>query len=355
MSLERQILFWGATLAVFAALLWLLADILLPFVAGMALAYLLDPLTRQVERTGVGRAASALIVTAFIILVIVLLAVLIGPIIGAQLFAFIEDVPRYLERLLSLISEPNREWLNQLFGSDAADPKKSIGTLITQGAGWLATALGSIWTGGRALLSVLSLLVITPVVAIYLLIDWDRLIRTVDGWIPLPHRETVRGLAREMNAAIAGFVRGQALVCTILGLFYAVGLSLAGLKFGVLIGLFAGLMSFVPFVGAAAGFVVATGVALAQFWPNWISILLVMAVFGVGQFIEGNFLSPKLVGSRIGLHPVWLMFALLAFGYLFGFVGLLVAVPTSAAIGVLLRFALRRYMASPLYTGGGAG
>jgi predicted PurR-regulated permease PerM len=351
MSLERQVAFWVAALAVFAGFLWLLSDILLPFIAGMALAYLLDPLTRRLERTGLGRVLSALIVIAFIIVVLVVIVILVAPILGAQLFAFIENIPGYVDRLQSLIADPNRPWLAKILGSQTADPSKSAGGLMAQGAGWLAGFLASLWSGGRALVSLFSLLIITPVVAFYLLVDWDRMLVTIDGWIPVRQRETVRGLAREMDAAIAGFMRGQAAICLILGVFYAIGLTLAGLNFGFLIGFMTGVMSFIPFVGSLTGFLVAGGVAIAQFWPNWLPILAVVGVFLAGQALEAYVLSPKLVGPRVGLHPVWLMFSLLAFGYLFGFVGLLVAIPLAAAIGVLARFALRQYLASPLYTG----
>lgn len=353
MSLERQVMFWVATLAIFVALLWLLSPVLLPFIAGMVLAYLLDPLTRQVQRTGTGRVLAALIVIAIIIVAFVIMIMLVAPILGAQLFALVENIPGYAQRLQSLIADPNREWLAKVFGSQGSDPGKSVGNLMAQGASWIAAFLASLWSGGRALVSLFSLLIITPVVAFYLLCDWDRLVTTVDNWIPLPHRETVRGLAREMDAAIAGFVRGQAVICLILGVFYAVGLTFAGLHFGFLIGFMTGVVSFIPFVGAISGFLVAGGVAIAQFWPDWVSILAVAGVFIVGQGLEGYILSPKLVGAKVGLHPVWLMFSLLAFGYLFGFVGLLVAIPLAAAIGVLTRFALRQYQASLLYTGGG--
>jgi predicted PurR-regulated permease PerM len=189
------------------------------------------------------------------------------------------------------------------------------------------------------------------VVAFYMLLDWDRMVNKVDSWVPRAHVDTVRALAREINVAIAGFVRGQGTLCIILGAIYAVGLTLVGLNFGLLIGLFAGLISFIPYVGSMTGLVLSLGVAFFQFWPEWYWIAAVLAVFMVGQFIEGNILQPKLVGKSVGLHPVWLMFALFAFGYLFGFVGLLVAVPTSAAMGVLVRFALQRYLESPLYSG----
>jgi predicted PurR-regulated permease PerM len=177
------------------------------------------------------------------------------------------------------------------------------------------------------------------------------MIRIVDSWVPVHQRATVRGLAREIDAAISGFVRGQTAVCLILGSFYAVALTLSGLNFGLLIGLVAGLITFIPYVGSMTGLVVSLGVAVAQFWPQWTSIVTVLAIFLVGQFVEGNVLSPKLVGESVGIHPVWLIFALLAFGYLLGFVGLLIAVPLAATIGVLVRFALRRYLASSLYTG----
>jgi predicted PurR-regulated permease PerM len=167
----------------------------------------------------------------------------------------------------------------------------------------------------------------------------------------LHQRDTVRGLAREVDAAISGFLHGQTAVCLILGSFYAVALTLTGLNFGLLIGLISGLITFIPYVGSMTGLILSLGVAVAQFWPNYGSILMVLGVFLVGQFVEGNVLSPKLVGESVGLHPVWLIFALLAFGFLFGFVGLLVAVPLAATIGVLSRFAMRRYLQSSFYTG----
>jgi predicted PurR-regulated permease PerM len=174
----------------------------------------------------------------------------------------------------------------------------------------------------------------------------------VDTWLPVPQRETVRAIARDIDKAIAGFVRGQATVCLILGTFYAVGLTMIGLNFGALIGMTAGFLSFIPYVGSLTGLILSVGVAIVQFWPDWHWILATLAIFVLGQFVEGNILSPKLVGASVGLHPVWLMFALLAFGSLFGFVGLLLAVPLAAAVGVIARHALRQYMASPLYHGG---
>jgi predicted PurR-regulated permease PerM len=352
MALQRQVAFWVAALAVVVAVLWLLSDILLPFVAGMVLAYLLDPVARRAERLGISRAVSALVMVTVFIVVLVVVGMLVAPILSDQVAAFLDNLPRYLTRLQSIVTDPSRPWLAKIFGARLPGGDKSAGGLVAQSSGWITAFLASLWSGGRALFSVLSLLIITPIVAFYLLCDWNRLVATADRWIPLPHRSTVRGLAREIDDAISGFLRGQAVVCLALAVFYAAGLTLTGLNFGFLIGLMAGFLSFIPYFGALTGFLVAVVVAIAQFWPNWTAILLVIGVFLIGQVLEGYVLSPKLVGARIGLHPVWLMFALIAFGYLLGFVGLLIAIPLAAAIGVLLRFGLRKYMESPIYTGG---
>ncbi|MGB6859751.1 MAG: AI-2E family transporter, partial [Pseudolabrys sp.] len=347
---QRQLIFWLAALVLFVLGLWLLSEILLPFVAGLAIAYLLTPLTDRLERLGVNRLAAALLIITVVVLALIYLILLVAPILGSQLSSFIESVPGYVTTLQALLSDRSRPWVQRLLGA-GFNADKSIGDLMTQGVGWLTTFLHSLWSGGRALVSVFSLVVVTPVVAFYLIYDWHRMIRTVDGWIPLHQRDTVRGLAREVDAAISGFVRGQTAVCLILGSFYAVALTLTGLNFGLLIGLISGLITFIPYVGSMTGLILSLGVAVAQFWPNYGSILMVLGVFLVGQFVEGNVLSPKLVGESVGLHPVWLIFALLAFGFLFGFVGLLVAVPLAATIGVLSRFAMRRYLQSSFYTG----
>jgi predicted PurR-regulated permease PerM len=353
MALERQVMFWVAALAACVALVWLLSDVLLPFVAGMALAYLLDPVARRAESFGIRRAVSALIIVALVIIVIVVLVMAIGPVLTEQFADFVDNLPGYVTKLRGLLSDPSRPWLAKIFGGHLVDPDKSVNGLISQATGYIAGFIPTLLSGGRAVFSVLSLLIITPVVAFYLLLDWDSVVETVDGWIPLPHRATIHGLARDIDNAIAGFVRGQAIVCLCLAAFYAIGLTLCGLNFGFLIGLMTGILSFIPFVGAASGFIIAVIVAVAQFWPAWTSMLMVAGVFAVGQVLEGYVLSPKLVGAKVGLHPVWMMFALLAFGYLLGFIGLLIAIPLAATIGVLARFALGKYCESPIYTGVG--
>jgi predicted PurR-regulated permease PerM len=282
-------------------------------------------------------------------LILALLIILIAPVIANQFTVLIEKLPAYLEKIQSLITDSNREWLEKTLGISI--PDLQLGAFAKDAAGALAVFARSLWSGGSAIISLVSLLIVTPVVAFYLLFDWNRMIMAIDSWLPRDSVQTVRILSREIDHAIAGFVRGQSLVCLTLGVFYAIALSLAGLNFGLLIGMMAGVLTFIPYLGSITGFVVAGVVAVAQFWPQTTPIMIVIAIFVVGQALESYVLSPKFVGGNIGLHPVWLMFALFAFGYLFGFVGLLVAIPVSAAVGVLVRFALRQYLASPLYSG----
>jgi predicted PurR-regulated permease PerM len=349
MNLRHQLLFWALFLVFVIALLWLLGDVLLPFVTGMAIAYLCDPLTNRLERLGVPRWLGALVVIAMVALFFVLLVLLIAPIINAELRAFIQDLPRYITKLQALISDPSRPWLSRLVGERFAGADKSAGELMAQGAALGTAFLGKLWSGGAAVIALFSLLVITPVVAFYFIVDWPRIVASLERLVPRSQHDTVVRLARQTDAAIAGFVRGQTLVCVVLGVLYAAALSAVGLNFGLLIGLLSGLISFIPYVGSVTGFFLATVIAVAQFWPDWIWIVAVIAIFLIGQFIEGNILVPKLVGESIGLHPLWLMFALFAFGYLFGFLGLLLAVPMAAAVGVLVRFGVERYLDSPLY------
>ena len=352
LSLRRQLTFWAGALLVFIALLWLLGDVLLPFVAGMVLAYLLDPIVRKLQKLGLSRPIASILIVVIAIAVIAFALITLVPLLGEQVSGFIQRLPEYAERIRQLVQEQSNGWLGQLIGERLPDAEKQLGGVAAGAAGWAAGFLGSLASGGKALISILSIFVIAPIVAFYLLLDWERMIDAVDSWVPVPYRETVRGLAREMNAAISGFVRGQAIVCLILGTFYSIALISIGLHFGLLVGIVAAVLGFAPYVGTITGFMLAVGIAIAQFWPDWTMPALAAAIFLTGQFVEGNILQPFLVGKEVGLHPVWLMFALLAFAYLFGFVGLLVAVPTAAAIGVLVRFLLRQYLASSYYTGG---
>jgi len=350
MNFQRQVAFWIAAFLVLVLCLWVLGDILLPFVVGMALAYLFDPVADRLERYGMPRMVAAFVIIGLFVLAFVMLVLVFAPIVVSQLTSFIQNVPGYVQRLQSLLAESNSPWLRRI-GAETLTEDRALGDLVSQGMSWLTAFINSLWSGGRTLISIFSLAVVTPVVAFYLICDWNRIITAIDGWVPLPQRATVRQLGHEIDLAIAGFVRGQSAVCLLLGSFYAVSLSLVGLNFGLLIGLVAGIITFIPYVGSMTGLVLSLGVAVAQFWPDWSAIGLVFAIFMIGQFIEGNILAPSLVGKRVGLHPVWVIFAMFAFGYLFGFVGLLLAVPLAAAVRVIASFSLRRYQESALYTG----
>lgn len=351
MTLQRQVTFWIGALVALILVLWTLSAILLPFIAGLVLAYFLDPVADALERLGLPRLAATLVILVSSILFVVLAALLILPVLGDQIGKFAGDLPGLLNVLIQRFNELAPQWLKDMIARSGADVQGSVSDLAGRAAGWILTLLSSLLSGGMALVNIVSLLVVTPIVAFYLLEDWDHMVAKVDSWLPRQYAPTIRALATEVNDSLAGFIRGQGTVCLLLASFYAIGLTLVGLKFGLAIGITAGLLTFIPYAGAIIGGVLAIGVALVQFWPDYTMMLAVVGVFALGQFVEGNILSPKLVGHRVGLHPVWLMFALFAFGYLFGFVGLLLAVPLAAAAGVLVRFALRQYLESKLYLG----
>lgn len=352
-AIRRQIMFWLLVVAAFLFFLWLLGDILLPFIAGMALAYFLDPVADLLERWGLGRLTATIIILLLFVFFFVLALMVLIPILGSQVSVLLEALPDYVTRLQKLFASADYAWLRRFKDVETGLIGESTGELVKQGAGWIGALLKQIWASGKSLISIVSLLLVTPVVAFYLLYDWDRMVKKVDDLLPLDHRDTIRQIMSDIDAAVAGFVRGQGTLCLVLGIMYGTALTLAGLNFGLLIGLVSGLISFIPYVGSITGFVLSMVVAMVQFWPNYIPILIVAAIFIAGQFVEGNLLQPKLVGDRVGLHPVWVMFSLLAFGSLFGFSGLLVAVPASAAIGVVVRYLIDRYTGSELYYGHG--
>jgi predicted PurR-regulated permease PerM len=297
----------------------------------------------------VNRLVATLAIVAFSFTLVAVIIILTVPVIIRELSHFLEHLPLYVRRVHTLATDPNRPWLSKIVGEGLAETERSISELTKFASGWVDSIIRSVWSGGRALISILSIGIVTPIVACYLLYDWNRMVGTIDNWVPPAHRETVRALAREIDKTISGFVRGQSTLCLVLAVYYAVALRLIGLDHGVLIGIAAGLISFIPYLGSLSGLAVSTCIAIAQFSPDWRPIWLVPAVFVVGQSLADYVLAPYLVGRRVHLNPVWVMFALFAFGYLFGFVGLLIAVPLASAIGVMTRFALRTYYASSLY------
>ncbi|MDJ0631506.1 MAG: AI-2E family transporter [Rhodobacter sp.] len=341
-----QIRYWSIAAAVLFVLLWFLGDVILPFVLGGAIAYCLDPVADWMERRGLGRAAATVLITLVAILVFVVMAIAVIPALVEQAIALVNVAPAVARDLQAFLTErfPALQQEDSVIRQSLAE----LGQTIQSRGGALVEGIVSSAVG---VLNVLLLVFIVPVVAFYLLLDWDRMVARLDDLLPRDHAPVVRQLAREIDATLASFIRGQGTVMLILGIYYAMALMFAGLPFGMIVGAIAGLLSFIPYVGAIVGGGLALGLAAFEFWGDWMRIAIIAAIFFSGQFLEGNFLTPKLVGGSVGLHPVWLIFALSVFGALFGFVGLLVAVPVSAALGVLVRFALGRYQSGLLYRG----
>ena len=341
-----QMKYWGIASAVFMVIMWFLGDVILPFVLGGAIAYFLDPLADRLERMGASRAVAVTLITLLALLVFVVMALLVVPTLIQQSVALFDTAPKLFGQFQEVLTERFPSVVNE----DSVLRKSliAIGQTISDRGGQV---LESVLSSAASLINVVLLFVIVPVVAFYLLYDWDRMVARIDDLLPRDHAPVIRHLARDIDRTLASFIRGMGTVCLILGTYYALALMLVGLQFGLVVGAVAGLITFIPYIGAVVGGALAIGLALFQFWGDWVSIGLVAAIFVSGQVIEGNFLTPKLVGSSVGLHPVWLIFALSAFGTLFGFVGMLVAVPVAASLGVITRFVLDQYKTSRLYRG----
>ncbi|MDE0811490.1 MAG: AI-2E family transporter, partial [Alphaproteobacteria bacterium] len=347
MTRRDRRLFWLGLLIAGLVALFTLSEVLLPFVAGMAIAYFLDPVVDRFEKIGWSRTLGASIVLVGFLITAVGLFLLLVPVLNAQLLRLIDVVPSIMERLEPVL-RPVLAQLNA--GADEAALGK-IPSMAGEAVKWAGGLVARLVSGGIAVANLLSLILITPVVAFYLLRDWDRMVETIDGWLPRAQSETIRAQSAAIDRTLAAFVRGQGSVCIVLSIFYAAALSLAGLQFGVVIGIFVGLISFVPFVGAIVGGLLSIGLATIQF-DTWQPVAIIAGIFVIGQVLEGNVLTPKLVGGAVGLHPVWVIFALLAGGALFGFVGILLALPAAAVTGVLTRFGLAKYLVSALHLHG---
>lgn len=353
MSARRQILFWGGAFAVFITIVWLLSAMLLPFVVGMAIAYLLDPLVDGCEARGMSRVLGTCVVLAGVVVAGLLTLLLLFPLLRDQAIALGAALPEMLVRAQDLLGQAVaklRHWLPQGSRQELGNGLNQIGA---NAAGLFGEVVGRLWSGGMILFDVLSILLITPVVAFYLLRDWDRMIARIDSWLPRAHAPTIRAQMAKIDTVLSGFVRGQTLVCLISGVLYALGWTLVGVDFAVVIGMVAGLLAFIPYVGGFAGLSIALLVGIGEAGLDWTVIGLIFAVYLTVQTLEGSFYQPRMVGKRVDLHDLWIIFALLAGGTLFGFLGVLLAVPAAAAIGVLVRFALDRYLASPVYRGEG--
>lgn len=350
MSRDRQTLFWISGIIIFVLMLNILSSVLLPFVAGMAVAYFLDPVADWLERSGLSRTLATSVILLSFFAVILGGIVLLVPVLQGQIVELARLLPKILESVHNYV-QPQLESLRDQISPEAVNRiREAIGSFSGSAISWLTKLIADIWSGGVAFLNLISLILIAPIVAFYLLRDWDQITAKLDTWLPRPAAPAIRTQLAAIDQTIAGFVRGQASVCLVLSLIYGIGLTLTGLKSGLLVGLIAGFISFIPYMGAATGLAIGVGIALFQY-SEIAPIITVAGIFLFGQTLESYVLTPRLVGDRVGLHPVWIIFALLAGGAVFGFTGVLLAVPTAAVIGVLVRFAITRYLDSPLYTG----
>lgn len=346
LPVKDQLKYWGIAAIIFCLALWYLGNVILPFVLGGAIAYFLDPVADKLEESGFSRAAATTTITLAALLIFVVLALLVIPTLIEQAVSLFNTAPQLFADLQNFLGERFPGILDE--GSTLRTSLATLGQTVQERGGEL---LQSVLSSAMSIINVVMLFVIVPVVAFYLLYDWDRMVAAVDDLLPRDHAPVIRRLASEVDATLASFVRGMGTVCLILGTYYAIALMLVGLQFGLVVGFVAGLLTFIPYLGAIFGGALAIGLALFQFWGDWLSLGLVALIFVIGQVIEGNVLTPKLVGRSVGLHPVWLIFALSVFGTLFGFVGMLVAVPVAAAIGVFIRFISSQYRTSRLYRG----
>jgi predicted PurR-regulated permease PerM len=343
---------WALSVLAIGWLMWLLAPVLTPFVFAALLGWLGDPLVDRIERRGLSRNVSVAIVFGGMAALGALVLVLLLPLLQRQVFILVTSLPHYRDWLIGTVLP----WVRARTGLqlvDWLDPQRLVELVRThwdQAGGVAATVLGYVSRSGFALLGWMANIVLLPVLTFFFLRDWDHIVERVAALVPRDHAATVARLARESDEVLGGFLRGQLLVMLILGVLYASGLWFIGLDLGILIGLIAGVLTFVPYLGPATVIILGGIAALVQY-GDWQHVLGVAAVFGVGQVIESAWLTPTLVGDRIGLHPAAVIFAVLAGGQLFGFLGMLLALPVAAITNVLLRYAHTRYTHSRLYAG----
>lgn len=343
---KQQLTYWGIATGLFLLVLWSLGQVLAPFLVGGAIAYFLDPVADRLERLGLSRVAATTVISLSALLISVLLVLAVIPSLASQTAALVEAIPTIFRKLQVFLTDQFPGLLDE--NSVIRRTILSIGDNLKD---WGTEVAKTVFSSALSVLNALLFLVVVPVVAFYLLLDWDNMVAKIDVLIPRDHVAVIRDLAGRIDRVLAAFVRGQISVCIVLGAFYSATLMLAGLDFGLLVGAIAGTITFIPYVGALVGGALAIGLALFQFWGDWVSIGIVAGIFAIGQFLEGNVITPRLVGNSVGLHPVWLLFALSAFGSTFGFVGMLVAVPVTAALGVLTRWGIEQYHQSRLYSG----
>lgn len=343
-----RLLFWLGLLVVFIIALGWVRSILLPFATGFVIAYVLAPIVAWFERRGIRRDLGSLLVLILFLVAVAGILVVLVPLIQGQIVELIARVPNLVHSSQDLLGKLITLLQEHLPAEDISKVRDLVGTKLAEALTWLAALVQGMITSSFAVLNILSLVIVTPIVTFFLLRDWDAMVAQIDSYLPRQSLDTVRGQARLVSDTLVGFIHGQAMVCLILAIYYGIALTAAGLQSGLALGLLVGVLAIIPMLGVATGFILAIGFASLQY-GSWAAILSVIGIFAFGQLVEANVLTPKLVGGRIHLHPVWVIFALFAGGTLYGFVGILLAVPAAAVIGVLIRFALTRYRASTLY------
>lgn len=343
---QKQVIWWGIAALLLMLVMWRLSSTITPFLVGAGIAYLLDPLAGRLERLGLSRLLAVVVITLLVLMALAAALLFAIPLVLRQGAQLLEQAPAFLEQAREILSGIIPEDLSD--NGVLADAMDSMAGQLSQFGGRAAQmALQQ----ASSLFSVIMFLVIAPVVAFYLLLDWNKMIARIDSLLPREHATTIRQIASDIDSSLGGFLRGEGVVILILATFYSAGLFLVGLPYSFAIGIAAASLSFIPYVGTVLGAVASIGVAVVTFWDEPMRIGAVAAVFIAGQLAESNYLQPRIVGHHVGLHPVWLMLALAVFGTLFGFAGLLIAVPLAAALGVVVRFLTERYKESPLYTG----
>lgn len=347
-STRYQLIFWGGAIVLFLLFLWLFSGVLLPFVLGITIAYLLDPIVARMTRWKMPRWAAALVILAVFVLFVGMAAALILPVVFRELADLATALPGYADKVWTMLS-PYATWAQERLGNtDIEGIKQTLQSNVGKMFAVSGSILAGIATGGQAVAGFLTTALLTPIVAYYMMKEWPAIKDWFNGLLPRKHYDTIQDLLRQIDRKIAGFVRGQLTVAFLLAVIYAVALSLAGLNYGFLIGFMAGVLSIIPMVGSTMGLIAAVAVAWFQA-GTWSYVAIIGAIFLVGQFVEGNFLTPKFLGDSVGLHPLWILFALLAGGAMLGIVGMLIAVPAVAVVGVLASFAIAMYKASAYY------
>ena len=343
---KKQTIFWIVITCILFLAIYTLSPVLMPFVAGMILAYLLDPLVDRVEKIGIRRSLSTFFVLTIFFVCSVASSLLLLPVILNQL----SNLTSFLPTLISNLEPFIRQARSLVDNAIKADNNNQLPLPVADILNWAGGFLTEIISSSLAFANLLSLIIITPIVAFYLLRDWDLIIKKVKSWMPIAQKVRIVEQVSKVDRSLSALVRGQGTVCLILALYYSVSLTAVGLQFGILIGIFSGIVSFIPFVGAIIGAIFSIGFSIIQF-DTYTPIFFVAGIFLVGQIVEGNFLTPKLIGEAVGLHPVWVIFALLTGATLFGFLGVLLALPIAVVVAVLIRFSLSSYLGSEIYSG----